>query len=136
MLSQLEEVCIHVVFFLSQLRFLSPCCYGRVQVFCHSQLKRKLKHQTTKEVAGDFSQLMRRIAIARCGRSRTAALTGERWLEWLQQNDHSGFDWEAQGRLLLHLPYAPPGQDSDRAALGRVIDAALRWVSSEEACRV
>ncbi|MBA1444067.1 MAG: DUF4381 domain-containing protein [Chromatiales bacterium] len=100
------------------------------------QLKRKLKTQATKEVAGELSELLRRIAIARCGRPHAAALTGETWLLWLKKNDKSGFDWQQNGKLLLQLPYAPPGLDTERAALGRLIDAAVRWISSEEACHV
>lgn len=99
------------------------------------QLKRQLKHAPTKEIAGELSELLRRIAIARCGRQKTAALSGETWLAWLQNNDRSGFDWQEKGQLLLHLPYAPPNLETDRKSLNRLIDAAIRWVS-EEACRV
>ncbi|KRT54689.1 DUF4381 domain-containing protein [endosymbiont of Ridgeia piscesae] len=100
------------------------------------QLRRKLHSHTGKEVAAELSELLRRIAITRCGRKNTAALSGQRWLLWLQQNDPSGFDWPGQGALLLHLPYAPPGKSVDQDAIRRLIDAALRWLSSEEACRV
>ena len=99
------------------------------------RLKRQLPQAPTKEIAGELSELMRRIAIARCGRSKTAALQGQTWLAWLQNNDRSGFDWQAHGQLLLHLPYAPPDREGDRVSLGRLIDAAIRWVS-EEACHV
>ena len=99
------------------------------------ELKRQLRHNPTKEVASELSELLRRIAIARCGRAKIAALSGQAWLVWLQNNDRSGFDWQHNGQLLLQLPYAPPDRQSDRDALGRLIDAAIRWVS-EEACHV
>lgn len=99
------------------------------------QLKRQLQHAPTKEVASELSELLRRIAIARCGRTKTAALSGQAWLAWLHNNDRSGFDWQEKGQLLLHLPYAPPHRETDRASVGRLIDAAIRWVS-EEACHV
>lgn len=98
-------------------------------------LRRRLKGEPAKPVAGELSQLLRRIAIARCGRTETAALTGEMWLDWLQHNDATGFPWREQGRLLLELPYAPPDHSADKATLARLIDAALHWVS-EEACGV
>ncbi|MDJ0805545.1 MAG: DUF4381 domain-containing protein [Gammaproteobacteria bacterium] len=99
------------------------------------RLKRQLQHAPTKEVASELSELLRRIAIARCGRAKTAALSGQAWLAWLANNDRSGFDWQANGQLLLQLPYAPPDRDSDRDKIRNLIDAAIRWVS-EEACHV
>lgn len=127
---------IYLVWWLLQQRRLYPL--GRWQKDARRQLlrlKRKLKSTPTKEVAGELSELLRRIAIARCGRNRTAALTGDAWLKWLQHNDQTGFNWLEHGNVLLHLPYAPPTHDSDRASLDRLIDAAIRWVS-EGICRV
>lgn len=98
-------------------------------------LQRRLGDQPAKAVAGELSELLRRIAIARCGREHTAALTGEAWLAWLERNDASGFPWHEQGRLLLELPYAPPDHGGDRETLARLIDAALNW-TGEEACHV
>jgi hypothetical protein len=97
-------------------------------------LRRRMKREPAKQVAGELSELLRRIAIARCGRERTAALTGEMWLDWLQSNDTTGFPWREKGRLLLELPYAPPDHSADKAILSQLIEAALHWVS-EEACR-
>ena len=125
-----------LVWWLWQQRKLYPL--GRWQKDARKrllQLKRQLRHAPTKEVASELSELLRRIAIARCGRTKTAALSGHAWLAWLHNNDRSGFDWQEQGQLLLHLPYAPPEHESDRASIGRLIDAAIRWVS-EEACHV
>lgn len=99
------------------------------------QLKQRLRNAPTKELASELSELLRRIAIARCGRRHAAALTGRTWLAWLQNNDQSGFDWQEEGAILLHLPYAPPNVESDRVAIGRLIDAAIRWVS-EDKCHV
>jgi hypothetical protein len=99
------------------------------------QLRRRLNSAPTKELAGELSELLRRIAITRCGRQKTAAMTGKAWLAWLQNNDQSGFNWQEEGQLLLSLPYAPPDQESDRLAIGRLIEAAIRWVS-EDSCHV
>jgi LPXTG-motif cell wall-anchored protein len=98
-------------------------------------LRRRAKRESPKQVAGELSELLRRIAIARCGRQTTAAITGEIWLDWLQSNDSTGFPWREKGRLLLELPYAPPDRSADQTTLAELIDAALHWVS-EEACRV
>ncbi len=98
-------------------------------------LRKRMRRESAKQVAGELSELLRRIAIARCGREQTAALTGEMWLDWLQSNDSTGFAWRDKGELLLSLPYAPPDRSADKVILAELIDAALHWVS-EEACRV
>ncbi|MCU7919152.1 MAG: DUF4381 domain-containing protein [Candidatus Thiodiazotropha sp. (ex Epidulcina cf. delphinae)] len=98
-------------------------------------LRRRIKRESSKQVASELSELLRRIAIARCGREQTASLTDEAWLDWLQSNDSTGFPWREKGRLLLELPYAPPDRRADKALLGQLIDAAIHWVS-EEACHV
>jgi hypothetical protein len=98
-------------------------------------LRRRVKREPAKPIAGELSELLRRIAVTRCGREKTAALTDETWLEWLQSNDSSGFTWRIKGRLLLELPYAPPDRTADRDTLTELIDAAIRWVSQEH-CHV
>jgi len=121
-----------VVWFLRRRR-LYPL--GRWQQDARRQLlalRRRMKQEPAKQVAGDLSELLRRIAISRCGRQQTAALTGEMWLDWLQSNDTTGFPWRDKGGLLLELPYAPPGRSADPALLAQLIDAALLWVSEEE----
>ena len=92
-------------------------------------LKQQANHMPAQQLAGELSELLRRIAIARLGRARAAGLSGERWLAWLQKHDPAGFAWSRRGRPLLTLPYAPP--DSDQYSSGRLlvlIDAAFAWV--------
>jgi hypothetical protein len=79
---------------------------------------------------------MRRIAIARFGRSQTAALTGERWLAWLHSHDPTGFDWAHCGKPLLTLPYAPPGAyPESRQQLLAMLDAAFAWTDKRRRLR-
>ena len=98
------------------------------------QQLRTLKHQANQmpaqQLASELSELLRRIAIARLGRTRAAGLSGKHWLAWLQQHDPAGFDWTLHGQPLLTLPYAPPdnGQNSARQLLP-LIDAAFAWVN-------
>jgi hypothetical protein len=82
-------------------------------------------------VAADFSEVLRRIAIARCGREACAGLAGTAWLDWLSANDPAGFDWGKSGRLLLALPYAPPGTPGDADTLRALIAAAIPWARRE-----
>jgi hypothetical protein len=95
-------------------------------------LHKRALGQDSKQTAGELSELMRRIAMARLGRDACAGLAGEDWLEWLRGNDPKDFDWPQQGRLLLEVPYAPPGDLGRSEELLRLIDAAYDWVEVQE----
>lgn len=98
------------------------------------QLRQQLGTKSSKELVGQLSELLRRIAMARCGRDACAGLTGDAWLHWLKAQDPKGFDWPAQGRALIDLAYAPPGEDADQKAIRRLIRAAGTWVGEAESC--
>lgn len=71
-----------------------------------------------------YSTLLRRVAIARCGRIHCAGLSGRAWLEWLSACDPRGEDWRAFANLLLAVPYAghPVSlAEADRVALLRAL---------------
>ena len=89
-----------------------------------------------KMLTAELSELLRRIAIARCGRDRCAGLHGESWLAWLTDHDPEGFDWSIHGQLLLDLPYAPPGALEHQRDLYPLIDAAMVWTTQPWACSV
>jgi hypothetical protein len=95
------------------------------------RLRQRSATEPVGVVAADFSELLRRIAIARCGRESCAGLAGQAWLDWLTENDPAGFDWGQSGRLLVALPYAPPGTAGDADALRRPIEAAIPWARRE-----
>ena len=46
-------------------------------------LRRRCRNQPAKDTAGELSELLRRIAMARLGREACAGLTGKDWLAWL-----------------------------------------------------
>jgi hypothetical protein len=95
------------------------------------RLRQRSAADPTGDVAAELSDLLRRIAIARCGREACAGLTGPAWLDWLSANDPAGFDWRKAGRPLLTLPYAPPGTAGDADALRPLIEAAIPWARRE-----
>ncbi len=96
-------------------------------------LRRRVRKQEAKQSAAELSELLRRIAMARRGRDACAGLTGKEWLAWLAENDPRGFDWSAQGDILLDLPYAPPGEaETERKKILRLIDAAHNWLARED----
>lgn len=92
------------------------------------QLRRRVHQgEDARLLIGEFSELLRRIAMARCGRAACAGLSGADWLDWLAAHDPHGFVWSEHARALLDQPYAPP----DRAAIDALpplIEAALGWV--------
>jgi hypothetical protein len=93
-------------------------------------LRKALPKGNPREVAGQLSELLRRIAMARSGRRTAAGLTGDTWLNWLAEMDKSGFDWEKRGQLLLKAPYMPPTIDVERREVAALIRAAIRWIDA------
>jgi hypothetical protein len=96
------------------------------------ELRKDLRRDDPREIAGRLSELLRRIAMARSGRKVAAGLTGGRWLQWLNEHDDSRFDWERHGQILLTAPYMPPSMAVQRKELGSLISAASRWVEVKD----
>lgn len=58
-------------------------------------------------LARGCSRLLRRLAIARCGRQAVAGLTGEAWLTFLDAQGGGKTFRFGPGRVLLEAPYRP-----------------------------
>jgi len=96
-------------------------------------LRKRQSRMSTKEIAGELSELLRRVAMARFDRKTCAGLSGDEWLSWLSSHDPASFDWRRNARVLLDLPYAPPGRAAgERPLFNLLIDATLAWVSASE----
>jgi len=91
-------------------------------------LRGQMRRGDPKLLGQALSELLRRVAMARCGRAACAGLSGSQWLAWLEANDPKGFRWQEEGRLLLILPYAPPGAETDREHLDRLARALGHWL--------
>ena len=94
-----------------------------------ARLQRELKTGDCKGVAAELSELLRRVVILQLGRSGHASLTDREWLHCLNSLDSRGYDWEAQGNLLLTLPYAPAGESPQREQLSALLKAATSLVA-------
>ncbi|MEJ1335610.1 MAG: DUF4381 domain-containing protein [Candidatus Sedimenticola sp. (ex Thyasira tokunagai)] len=94
------------------------------------QLQRNASRQSLKKSAGELSLLLRRIAMARFGRAGQASLEGESWLQWLTDTDPNSFDWQEKGRILITLPYAPDGTETDAQTLQQLIRATIDLVGN------
>jgi len=97
-------------------------------------LRERIGRDDARTVSSELSELLRRIAIARCGRRYCAGLHGKAWLAWLAEHDPDGFDWRNHGQLLLALPYAPPGETAEAPRLRTLIDAAMAWTTMPRTC--
>lgn len=95
-----------------------------------TQLRARLNLSDQKTLAAELSELMRRIAVARCGRERCAGLSGQAWLDWLTTHDPRSFDWKSHGKLLQELAYAPPTEEDHRAQFEQMIKAAVNWTEA------
>jgi hypothetical protein len=96
------------------------------------QLKKALAKGEPREIAGQLSELLRRIAMARSGRREAAGITGDAWLLWIEAHDDSGFDWQTRGKILLVAPYMPPAMAVQKDELAKLIRAALRWIDAAQ----
>jgi len=95
-------------------------------------LRKRLTISDSKKIAAELSELLRRIAVARCGRNSCAGLSGKEWLQWLSDNDPKSFDWNSQGELLQQLTYAPPSESDDTPQFEQMIKAAISWTQAPE----
>jgi len=99
-----------------------------------NQLSARIGRDDIRTLSSELSELLRRIAIARCGRQHCAGLHGDSWLAWLSDHDPDGFDWREHGQILLSMPYAPPGEATEARRLQALIDAALAWTTLPQRC--
>jgi hypothetical protein len=93
-------------------------------------LKKALRTGDARDIAGQLSTLLRRMAMAHAGRHHAAGLSGEAWLAWLEANDGSGFHWTKDGKVLLQAPYMPPDMPVRKKDISQLLAAATRWLDS------
>lgn len=94
-------------------------------------LKRTLNDSNGRDIISELSELLRRIAVARFGRTSCAGLHGSAWLEWLTQHDPGKFNWVNDGAELTTVTYAPPDISVSTQQVLGMIDAALEWTRLE-----
>ena len=77
-------------------------------------------------LAAELSVLMRRVAISRFGREETAALNGEKWLDFLKR---TGAKLNEQDRLLLTTQaYAPVSEEKNKSGGKHLLRSVRKWL--------
>ena len=63
------------------------------------------RHQNIQQLASDCSVLLRRVCISRFARGEVAGLTGEAWLQFLNQHSKTALFKDEVAAALLYAPY-------------------------------
>ena len=87
-------------------------------------------HEDPRRLAGDLSSLIRRFVLADADRRTLAGVTGERWLEYLDERAGTPDFTAGPGRALIDAPYRP-SPDFDTAGLMAVCRRLLRSSGTE-----
>lgn len=86
-----------------------------------------LHHKDASRLLTDLSILLKRTCITRYGRERTAGLTGEQWLAFLDQTGNSSDFSKGAGQALVSQRYVPDPK-VDGAAL---LNVTLAWLKKQ-----
>lgn len=63
------------------------------------------QHRNAVEFGAELSELLRRTMLAYATRHEVAGLTGEAWLQWLDQDLDEPLFQEGAGKIMIELPY-------------------------------
>jgi len=107
--------------------------YNRPRRFALRELKRYeaeyLEHRNAVTLGKQLSQLLRRGVLAYAPREEVAGLTGEAWLEWLDQGMPLPYFHTEGGRSLLQLPYRDPANDFSDVDVNALLSAVRMRLS-------
>lgn len=102
---------------------------GAARRFALRQLKEIVKEYESSENPVEFgvqlSELLRRTMLAYAPRLDVAGLTGEAWLQWLDEGLAQPVFTSGPGRQILELPYRRPDAELEVADVDRLV-AAIR----------
>jgi hypothetical protein len=100
---------------------------GRSRRFALQQLLRATieygETGNTLSLAKQLSELLRRAMLAYAPRSEVAGLTGDRWLQWLDQGMNEPLFSTGAGQVLESLPYRSPEPGDQDIDVDGLIDA-------------
>jgi hypothetical protein len=82
-----------------------------------------LKHRNPVTLGKQLSELLRRGMLAYAPRGEVAGLTGETWLQWLDNGMPLPYFHTEGGRSLLELPYRDPAGDFSDVDINALLSA-------------
>lgn len=108
--------------------------YRRRRVFLHKLAMGELQQIETRyaqnndalELVRDLSILLRRITISMQPRSHSAGLTGEDWLQFLDEFSGSTLFSTESGKLLIEAPYRPAVDING----GALLECCRQWINA------
>jgi len=81
------------------------------------------EHRNPVRLAKQLSELLRRAMLAYAPRDQVAGLTGEAWLQWLDQGMPLPYFHTEGGKSLLQLPYRDPASDFSSVDVDALLSA-------------
>jgi hypothetical protein len=88
-----------------------------------------LEHRNPVTFGKQLSELLRRGMLAYAPRGEVAGLTGEAWLEWLDQGMPLPYFHTEGGKSLLQLPYRDPEGDFSDIDIDALLSAVRMRLS-------
>lgn len=82
------------------------------------------------EFGANLSELLRRTMLAYAPRHDVAGLTGDAWLQWLDQGLAQPVFSNGPGRQIVELPYKNPDEDLNAADVDRLMAAVRHRVAT------
>lgn len=87
-----------------------------------------LNHQNSLRLIKQYSNLLRRVAMARFSRPQVASLTGKAWLNFLDQSAGMKVFRTDVGQLLLTAPFQKA--DTEFKQLSALTSAIKQWIET------
>jgi len=88
------------------------------------------EHKDPVAFGADLSELLRRAMLAYAPRLDVAGLTGEEWLQWLDQDLAQPVFSSGPGRQILDLPYRNPNAKLPESDMDRLVAAVRHRVAT------
>jgi hypothetical protein len=88
------------------------------------------EHKDRVAFGSDLSELLRRAMLAYSPRLDVAGLTGEEWLQWLDQGLAQPVFSSGPGRQIIDLPYRNPNTELPESDMDRLVAAVRHRVAT------
>ena len=93
-----------------------------------TQIKKSLTNESNQaQISQHISKLLRRVAITRFPRSEVASLSGQDWIDFLNQSVNHKIKLESEtAQTLLHAPYSQHSENN----IPPLLDFVEHWIKA------